>query len=296
MDLAGTTGLDARMGRSIAIGLAIAFVTAPLARADEHAVAGRPLANCASAPCPSVATTLGGPLSLGAALDETMPPPEPQSRQQKGDRRLLPRGDLYPVVVGLSEIDKYLCRVYWRMPHKIDGAGDFSWKDAAAAARSLRTLCDFAISGMHPDLREVLHAFGQAMDGAEIRWSFLSGFRDDFRQGIASGFKASACGSLHGGSCRTKGWGDGRAADLWMSDHTGYPAEDATLLLDLIDKLGPSFGLVRPMPEADPAHVQLGGDWQIISKRLRQERVGRETMAATPMSRRCATSPVGAGC
>jgi hypothetical protein len=284
------------MGHPIAIGLAVAFLAAPFARADEHAVAGGPADNCPNALCLTVAAKLGGSWWLGGAGAESTLPPVSRPHQPEDGRALLPRGDLFPVIVSLSDIDKYLCRVYWRMPHKIDGAGDFSWKDAAAATRSLRTVCDYAISGMHPDLREILYAFGRAMDGAGISWSFLSGFRDDFRQGIASGFKASACGSLHGGSCRTKGWGDGKAADLWMSDHRGYPAEDATLLLDLVDYIGPSFGLVRPLPQADPAHVQVGGDWQIIGKRLHQKRVRNETTAATSMPRRCATSPIGAGC
>ena len=59
------------------------------------------------------------------------------------------------------------------MPNKIDGAGDFSWKDAAAATRSVRTVCDYAINGMHPDLREILYALGRTFDGAGINWSIL---------------------------------------------------------------------------------------------------------------------------
>jgi hypothetical protein len=130
----------------------------------------------------------------------------------------------------LSDVDEYLCGAYWRMPHKIDDAGDFSWKDSAAALRSGRMICEYAISGMHRDFRESLYALGHRADEQGINWSFLSAFRDDFRQGIASGFKAGNCGSWHGGSCRTKGWGDGRAADLWISDRNGYPAEDASAL------------------------------------------------------------------
>jgi hypothetical protein len=171
-----------------------------------------------------------------------------------------------------SAVDDYLCGVYWRMPHKIDDAGDFSWKDGAAAARAERTVCDYAINGMHPELREALYALGHKADEAGINWSMLSAFRDDYRQSIASGFKAEPCGSWHGGSCRTKGWGDGRAADLWIADANGYPVEDASALLELIDKHGPALGLSRPLPGADPPHVQVSGDWQQIGAKLREQR------------------------
>jgi hypothetical protein len=224
-----------------------------------------------------------------------MRPSESQTSQSEG-RALAPTGTTFEGLAELSEIDKYLCSVYWRMPNKIDGAGDFSWKDAAAATRSVRTVCDYAINGMHPDLREILYTLGHTLDGAGINWSFLSAFRDDFRQSIAAGFKASACGSLHGGSCRTKGWGDGRAADLWIADLRGYPAEDASLLLDLIDRIGHSIGLARPMPQADPAHVQVSADWQVIGKRLREARVRGEATASITVTRRCLVSLIHSGC
>jgi hypothetical protein len=171
-----------------------------------------------------------------------------------------------------SAVDEYLCGVYWRMPHKVDDAGDFSWKDGAAAERVERTVCDYAINGMHPDLRELLYALGHKADAAGINWSMLSAFRDDYRQSIASGFRAEPCGSWHGGSCKTKGWGDGRAADLWIADANGYPVEDASRLLELIDKLAPSLGLSRPLPGADPPHVQVSGDWQEVGRKLREQR------------------------
>jgi hypothetical protein len=287
-----------RIGWRIAIGLTIACLVVPFARAAEHA-ASSSAGRCSNAPCPStalvaVSTERSSPWP-GSAAYERMAPSASQAGQGEG-RAHAPTGNTFEGVAESSEIDKYLCSVYWRMPNKIDGAGDFSWKDAAAATRSVRTVCDYAINGMHPDLREILYALGRTFDGAGINWSFLSAFRDDFRQSIAAGFKASACGSLHGGSCRTKGWGDGRAADLWIADLRGYPAEDASLLLDLIDRVGPSSGLARPMPQADPAHVQVGGDWQVIGKRLREARVRGEATASITVQRRCATSLIHSGC
>jgi hypothetical protein len=172
------------------------------------------------------------------------------------------------------QVDSYLCGVYWRMPRKIDDAGDFSWKDRAAAARVKRTVCEYAIQGMHRDLREELYALGVKADEAGINWSFLSAFRDDYRQSIAEGFKAPSCRSLHGGSCRTNGWGDGQAADLWVADENGEPAGDAAGLFELIKRVGHLLGLSRPLPRADPPHVQVGGDWKGIAEQLRRQRLG----------------------
>jgi hypothetical protein len=190
-----------------------------------------------------------------------------------------PTGDLAsapaPTATGrMSEVELYLCDVYWRMPYKVDDAGDFSWKDAAAAERVERSVCDYSINGMHPDLREALYALGRKLDEAGINWSILSAFRDDYRQSIASGFKASTCASWHGGSCKTNGWGDGRAVDLWVADANGYPAEDASTLFALINKHASSLGLARPLPGADPPHVQLGGNWRETAQKLREQRLG----------------------
>jgi len=171
-------------------------------------------------------------------------------------------------------VDEYLCGVYWRMPHKIDNAGDFTWKDAAAATRVGRTVCEYAVQGMHRDLREALYALGTQADEVGLNWSFLSAFRDDYRQMIATGFKAQPCRSMHGGSCRTEGFGDGQAADLWIADESGNPARDASALLDLIDRVGPSLGLSRPLRGADPPHVQVKGEWKAIAEQLRAKRLG----------------------
>jgi hypothetical protein len=183
-----------------------------------------------------------------------------------------------------SVVDEYLCGAYWRMPHKIDDAGDFTWKDAAAAARVGRTVCEYAIQGMHRDLREALYALGTQADEAGLNWSFLSAFRDDYRQMIATGFKAEPCRSMHGGSCRTEGYGDGQAADLWLADEFGNPARDATALMDLVDRVGPSLGLSRPLRGADPPHVQVKGEWKAIAEQLRAKRLGVVSASVTDVN------------
>ena len=189
------------------------------------------------------------------------------------------RPDPAPVPAAVTEFDRqssrvneYLCGVYWRMPHKIDDAGDFSWKDGVAAALSERTICDYAINGMHPDLREALYVLGHKADAAGINWSLLSGFRDDFRQSIAKGFRAKDCESWHGGSCKTNGWGDGRAADVWIADQDGYPVKDASPLLALVDQMAPALGLTRPMRWADPPHVQMRMESQEVAQTARDQR------------------------
>jgi hypothetical protein len=79
---------------------------------------------------------------------------------------------------------------------------------------------------------------------------------------------------MHVGSCPNVGFGDGQAADLWMADESGEPATDATPLLDLIDRVGPSLGLSRPLRGADPPHVQVKGEWKAIAEQLRAKRLG----------------------
>jgi hypothetical protein len=153
------------------------------------------------------------------------------------------------------------------MPVKKDAAGDFTWKDHAAAKRLNMNVCDYAIKGMHPDMRESLYHFGKIADAQGIQWSFLSAFRDNYRQSIAEGWpRAATCGSMHGGTCRTKGYGDGRAADVWVA------SGPIGALFGLIDRIGPKFGISRPMPGYDPAHVQVAGNWNVRAHAMRKTR------------------------
>jgi hypothetical protein len=89
-----------------------------------------------------------------------------------------------------DRVVEYLWSVYQRSPSKQDSHGDFTWKDGAAAERLGMSVQTYVIGGIDPDFREQLFHAGQAMDAAGISWTILSGFRDDFRQSIAVGFKA----------------------------------------------------------------------------------------------------------
>jgi hypothetical protein len=171
-------------------------------------------------------------------------------------------------------VDDYLFEAYRRLPQKRDAAGDFTWKDPAAAERFGLPLDRYVIGGMDPDFRELIYAAGRSMDAAGIKWSILSAFRDDWRQQIASGFKASTAGSCHGGSRSVGGYGHGRCIDLWTTEG---PVD---AVFDWIDRVGRKFGLLRPMPGADPAHVSTVGDWRAIAYRLRVERWTASIIAA----------------
>jgi hypothetical protein len=166
----------------------------------------------------------------------------------------------------MEAVDEYLWQVYQRAPVKKDGSGDFTWKDPAAAKRMHLALKDYVIRGMDPDFREQMYHMGHAMDAAGLHWSMLSAFRDDYRQELASGFKARPGNSLHGGSRAVGGYGHGRAIDI---NNTEGGDEQ---VWRWIDAHGAKYGIRRPMPGYDPAHIQSGYDYQRIAASLRESR------------------------
>jgi hypothetical protein len=126
----------------------------------------------------------------------------------------------------------------------------------------------YVIGGMDRDFREQLYHAGRAMDAAGVRWAILSAFRDDYRQSIASGLKAGASYSLHGGKARTGGYGHGQAVDV-----TGEDGDKEEAVWQWLDRHGSKYGLYRPMPGADPAHVQSRGDWHRLAVAMRDSRI-----------------------
>jgi hypothetical protein len=169
----------------------------------------------------------------------------------------------------VNEIDEYLWSVYQRSGTKRDSTGDFTWKDEAAAARLGLVTKEYVIGGMDRDFRELLYDLGHAMDADGINWTFLSAFRDDYRQGIASGFKAHRGYSFHGGSIATGGYGHGCAADLAGSD-----PDSSDDVWKWLDQHGEQFRIHRPMRQSDPAHIQPFGAWHEVAVQLRDKRVG----------------------
>jgi len=168
-------------------------------------------------------------------------------------------------------VDRYLWEVYQRKPVKSDSTGDFTWKDPAAAKRLGMSLKAYVIGGMDPDFREQLYHAGHAMDASGVRWTMLSAFRDDYRQGLAAGFKARGGNSQHGGSNATGGYGHGRAIDITSAEGNSSTA------WHWIDAHGAKFGLRRPMPGADPAHVQPRNSFHDLAQQLREARLKLDT-------------------
>jgi hypothetical protein len=213
-----------------------------------EAAATAPVASeAASVDVPAEATRLAPP---GKAIEVT-PPKRPGASNS-------------------DPIDRYLWEVYQRKPIKSDSTGDFTWKDPAAAKRLGVSLKAYVINGMDPDFREQLYHAGRAMDASGIRWSMLSAFRDDYRQRLAAGFKAHGGNSQHGGSNATGGYGHGRAIDI-----TGAEG-DSSAIWHWIDAHGSKFGLRRPMPSADPAHVQPRNAFHDFAHQLREARLKRD--------------------
>ena len=173
-----------------------------------------------------------------------------------------------------DEINAYLWEVYQRQPAKKDRGGDFTWKDPAAANRMGKTLQAYVIIGMDADFRELVYHAGKAMDKAGVEWTIVSGFRDDWRQSIASGIKARTGYSRHGGSVAVGGYGHGRAVDIGHID-----SQRSGEVWRWIDANGAKFGLHRPY-RFDPPHVEPRLEWRRLASNLRRERTGATAVAA----------------
>jgi len=173
-----------------------------------------------------------------------------------------------------DQVSEYLWEVYQRQPVKKDRGGDFSWKDPAAANRMGKTLQAYVIVGMDTDFRELVYHAGKAMDAAGVEWTIVSGFRDDWRQSIASGLKARTGFSRHGGSQAVGGYGHGRAVDIGHVDR-----ERNDEVWRWLDNNGAKYGLHRPY-RFDPPHVEPRVEWRRLASALRRERVGAAAVAA----------------
>ena len=133
---------------------------------------------------------------------------------------------------------------------------DFTWKDPKAAQKAGMSMPDYVIGGMDRSFKLKLYRALRAMDDAGLEPGITSGFRDDYRQSLASGNKAATDSSYHGGS-RRGGYGHGLAADIvsvkgatrgqrWISSEN---------LWKWIDAHEKEFGIGRPYLDRDPPHV-----------------------------------------
>jgi hypothetical protein len=133
---------------------------------------------------------------------------------------------------------------------------DFTWKDPKAAERAGMSLQDYVIGGMDRSFKLKLFRALRALDDADLVPGITSGFRDDYRQGIASGLKAATNRSFHGGSLRG-GYGHGLAADVVsvMGKTRAQRWISSEQLWKWIDAHGKEFGVGRPYLDHDPPHV-----------------------------------------
>src|SRR5215471_13102911 len=76
---------------------------------------------------------------------------------------------------------------------------DFTWKDPDAAEKAGMSVAQYVIGGMDRAFKARLYHLFRALDDAGLAPGMTSGFRDDYRQSIASGNKAATNRSYHGG-------------------------------------------------------------------------------------------------
>jgi hypothetical protein len=133
---------------------------------------------------------------------------------------------------------------------------DFGWKDPKAAEHAGMPMMEYVIGGMDRSFKSKLFQMLRAAQAAGLSPGITSGFRDDYRQSIASGLKAASNRSYHGGSLRG-GYGHGLAADVVSVDGATRDQRFAssTKLWAWVDAHGKDFGIARPYLGRDPPHV-----------------------------------------
>ena len=148
---------------------------------------------------------------------------------------------------------------------------DFTWKDPLAARKAGMSLIDYVIGGMDRRFKLKLYHALRAMDGAGLMPGITSAFRDNYRQSIASGRKAAADSSYHGGS-RRGGYGHGLAADLVsVNGETRMQRFEASQVLwKWIDAHEKELGIGRPYRDRDPPHVGPIDGKEYVMKRGRR--------------------------
>src|SRR6516165_6444157 len=155
---------------------------------------------------------------------------------------------------------------------------DFTWKDPKAAERVHMSLQDYVIGGMDRNFKLKLYRALRALDDAGLSPGITSAFRDDYRQSIAGGLRASSNSSYHGGSLHG-GYGHGLAADVVSvkgeTRSERYRASEE--LWKWIDAHGAEFGIGRPYLDFDPAHIAPIDGKEYAAKRGRAKNAASET-------------------
>jgi hypothetical protein len=153
---------------------------------------------------------------------------------------------------------------------------DFTWKDPDAADKRGISMQEYVIGGMERSFKLKLYQLMRAADDAGLAPGITSGFRDDYRQSIASGKKAASDSSYHGGS-RRGGYGHGLAADVVSTKGTTRAERWITteLLWKWIDEHGTQYGIGRPYLDRDPPHIApVDGNEYIVKRGVNVKRAG----------------------
>jgi hypothetical protein len=169
---------------------------------------------------------------------------------------------------------------------------DFTWKDPHAAEKAGMSAAQYVIGGMDQGFKVRLYHLFRALDEAGLDPGMTSGFRDDYRQSIASGHKAATGNSYHGGS-RRGGYGHGLAADVvsvkgetrserWLSTE---------ILWKWIDAHGKEYGIGRPYLDKDPPHIAPIDGKEYADKRWVNAKLAGKGSAATGRDAKVAKSP-----
>jgi hypothetical protein len=147
---------------------------------------------------------------------------------------------------------------------------DFAWKDPTAAEKAGMSLKEYVIGGMDRSFKRKLYHALRAMDDAGLSPGITSGFRDDYRQALASGNKAATDSSYHGGS-RRGGYGYGLAADLVSvkGETRAERIKSSQILWKWIDAHENELGIGRPYLDRDPPHVGPIDGKEYVQKRSR---------------------------
>ena len=137
------------------------------------------------------------------------------------------------------------------------------------------------IGGVDRDFKLRLFSMLQAADRAGLAPGITSGFRDNYRQSIATGRKASSDRSYHGGSFYG-GYGHGQAADI-VSVKGQTRAErlvSSEVLWRWIDTHEKELGIGRPYRDRDAPHVgPLDGREYLAHRGERKSQAGKARLA-----------------
>jgi hypothetical protein len=169
---------------------------------------------------------------------------------------------------------------------------DFTWKDPAAAEKGGMSVAQYVIGGMDRGFRLRLYHLFRALDDAGLAPGMTSGFRDDYRQSIASGHKAATGNSYHGGS-RRGGYGQGLAADIVSvkGETRSERCSSSELMWKWIDAHGKEYGIGRPYLDKDPPHIAPIDGKEYADKRGLNAKVAEKGNAATSGVAKAAKPP-----